>query len=242
MTQKDLSLMHILVVDDDTDTRAIVSGTLGVSGYTIREATNGSEAVQMCSEALPDLIILDVMMPVMDGNEACRKIREIPGGAIVPIIMLTARDSVKDKVSSLDGGADDYLTKPFHYEELQARVRAQLRVRELNLDLQRKNEELLAMQQKLIEQERQLVIGQLAGTAAHQLGQPLAAILLNCHLLKTLSPDDEKFTRAIESIRSDTKRMTQMIEELKQADPNATENYYDETQILKLRSDDSSKN
>ncbi len=240
MSEQDLASYHILVVDDDADTRSIVSGTLGVLGYTIREATDGAKALEMCSEALPDLIILDVMMPVMDGNEACQKIRKLNGGNLVPIIMLTARDSVKDKVSSLDGGADDYLTKPFHYEELQARVRAQLRVRDLNLDLQRKNEELQAMQQKLIEQERQLVVGQLAGTAAHQLGQPLAAILLNCHLLKTLSPDDEKHSRAIEAIRSDTKRMTEMIEELKQTDPNATEDYYDETQILKMKGKSSS--
>lgn len=149
--------------------------------------------------------------------------------------MLTARDSLKDKVSALEGGADDYVTKPFEYRELQARVRAQLRVRQLNLVLQRKNEELQIMQNKIVEQERQLAIGQLAGTAAHELGQPLSAILLNCHLLGKLSSSDEKFLKALENIKSDVKKMSLLIEQLKGADATSTSSYHKGTDILSLK-------
>lgn len=177
---------RVLIVDDDSDIRAVVAGAVGVMEFEPIEAESGEVALRICQESLPDLIVLDIMMPGMDGNEVCQQVRRLDGGELVPIIMLTARDSVQDKVHSLQGGADDYLTKPFDYKELQARIKALMRVRDLNLRLLEKNDELIRMQQTLVEQERQIVVAQLAGTAAHQLGQPLSAIMLNCHLLESL--------------------------------------------------------
>jgi signal transduction histidine kinase len=137
---------------------------------------------------------------------------------------------------ALEEGVDDYITKPFNYQELQARVKALLRMRDLNVALRQKNEELKLMQERLVAQERQLAVGQLAGTAAHQLGQPLSAILLNCYLLEQLPKDDAKFVGALTAIKSDAKRMADMIERLRAVNASEREEYYGDTEILKLES------
>ena len=148
--------------------------------------------------------------------------------------MLTARTDVKDKVFALEGGAEDYLTKPFHYQELQARINALLRVRDLNVQLKDKNDELTALQGKVVAQERQLAVHQLAGTAAHQLGQPLAAIMLNCHLIENLPPTDARHQKALMAVKSDAKRMGEMIERLKRTDAGKQGEYFGKDAILKV--------
>lgn len=135
----------------------------------------------------------------------------------------------------MQDGADDYLTKPFHYEELQARVKSQLRIRECSLRLQEKNDELLAMQEKLIQQERQLLVTEFAGTAAHSLGQPLSAIMLNCHLLETLPKEDKKYQQALLAVKNDSRRMAEMLEKLKAIDPEKKQEYYGKTEILDIK-------
>ena len=230
---------HILIVDDDADTRAIVSGTLSVLGVDTSQAASGKEALQHFeSNGLPDVVVLDVMMPDMTGFEVCKAFKEIPGAELVPVIMLTAKDSVKDIVLGLDGGAEDYLTKPFHYEELQARVRALLRVRELNLHLQQKNEELAAMQEKLVAKERQALVGELAGAAAHELGQPLAAILLNIHLMEKLASFEGQSEQALNAVKNDVKRMKSIVEDLQNADPDQVTEYAKGMKILTLPKSD----
>jgi len=114
----------ILVVDDEKPIVEILKLNLIKSGYRVMEAYDGEEAVKKASEMNPDLILLDVMMPKMDGFAVCKKIRETSS---VPIIMLTAREEEVDKVLGLELGADDYMTKPFSLRELMARVKANLR-------------------------------------------------------------------------------------------------------------------
>jgi two-component system KDP operon response regulator KdpE len=114
----------ILVVDDEKTLRDFVSRNLTVRGFQVDSAANGLEALALFNSELPDLIILDLMMPHMDGLETCRRIRQV---STVPIIVLSALDEDADKVTALDLGADDYLTKPFGVEELLARVGAMLR-------------------------------------------------------------------------------------------------------------------
>lgn len=225
----------ILIVDDDPGIRDIVEGAISMLGYSCLLAADGDEAIKIYDSEQPDLVILDVMMPRVSGNEVCKHIRLRTEGPLVPIIMLTAKDTVQDKVDAFEGGADDYVTKPFDYQELQARVKALLRVRVLNLDLRAKNEELAAMQEKLVENERQLVALQMAGTAAHQLGQPLSAILLNCHLLETFEGGSDKFNQALLSIKSDVNRMVELLEQLKKVDAASKEQYYNDTEIFKIK-------
>jgi two-component system, OmpR family, response regulator MprA len=114
----------ILVVDDDPKIRSVLERGLRFEGYDVQIAAGGQEAMQLARETPFDLVVLDLTMPRMDGLEVCRRLRR---GVNMPILMLTARDAVADRIVGLDTGADDYLTKPFDFEELLAHVRALLR-------------------------------------------------------------------------------------------------------------------
>jgi len=114
----------ILIVDDEPRYLRLMQANLVTEGYSVLEATNGQEAVDIVAEKHPDLVFLDIMMPILDGFSACERIREFSN---VPIIMVTARGNENDRVRGLDLGADDYIVKPFSATELLARARAVLR-------------------------------------------------------------------------------------------------------------------
>ena len=115
----------ILVVDDDAPIRRMLDRTLSAEGYAVETAADGGEALAAVERSTPDLVVLDVGLPGVDGLAVSRRLRA--KGLSVPVLLLTARDSVPDRVAGLDAGADDYLVKPFATEELLARVRALLR-------------------------------------------------------------------------------------------------------------------
>jgi two-component system, OmpR family, response regulator MprA len=117
--------MRLLVVDDDRALRDVLRRALTLAGYDVRLAENGSEALSEVSSSVPDAVVLDVGLPDLDGLEVCRLLRR--EGNRVPVLMLTARDAVSDRIDGLDAGADDYLVKPFDIDELKARLRALLR-------------------------------------------------------------------------------------------------------------------
>jgi two-component system response regulator MprA len=117
--------MRILVVDDDRAVRESLRRSLQFNGYQVELAGDGQHALNAVDLARPDAMVLDVMMPRLDGLEVCRRLRSV--GDDLPILVLTARDAVSDRVAGLDAGADDYLPKPFALEELLARLRALLR-------------------------------------------------------------------------------------------------------------------
>jgi two-component system response regulator MprA len=117
--------MRIMVVDDDRALREALRRVLTLGGYEVQCAADGEQAIELVVQAVPDAVVLDVGMPGIDGLEVCRRLRRL--GNRVPILMLTARDAVSDRIDGLDAGADDYLVKPFDVEELKARVRALLR-------------------------------------------------------------------------------------------------------------------
>jgi DNA-binding response OmpR family regulator len=121
----------VLVVDDDLQIQRMVTRNLQLEGYETLTASNGQEALDSIASQMPDIVLLDVMMPVMDGFTVCERVRSF---SAVPIIILTARGQEQDKVRGLDLGADDYLTKPFGIDELLARVRAVLRRSEYGAD------------------------------------------------------------------------------------------------------------
>ncbi len=117
--------MRILVGDDDPEILGLLRRGLAYEGYAVDAAANGTEALARAREKEPDLVILDVMMPGLDGIEVSKRLRE--ASSILPILMLTAKGTIADRVAGLDSGADDYLVKPFAFDELLARVRALLR-------------------------------------------------------------------------------------------------------------------
>ncbi|TYK45045.1 response regulator transcription factor [Actinomadura decatromicini] len=116
---------RILIVDDEPAVRESLARSLEFEGYRVDAAADGADALDRVERDRPDLVVLDVLMPRMDGLTACRRLRAL--GATMPVLMLTARDMVGDRVTGLDAGADDYLAKPFELDELLARVRALLR-------------------------------------------------------------------------------------------------------------------
>ncbi|MDO8213782.1 response regulator transcription factor [Conexibacter sp. CPCC 206217] len=120
-----MSLPTVLVVDDDAPVRRMLARTLSAEGFDVRSAADGGAALAAVEQSVPDVVVLDVAMPGMDGLAVARRLRG--KGLATPILLLTARDAVSDRVAGLDAGADDYLVKPFATEELSARLRALLR-------------------------------------------------------------------------------------------------------------------
>ena len=117
--------MDVIVVDDEYPLRAALRRALALEGYGVTEAASGEEAIELLRDRAWDAMILDVLMPGLSGLEVCERLRAV--GERIPILMLTARETVADRVRGLEAGADDYLVKPFALEELLARLKALLR-------------------------------------------------------------------------------------------------------------------
>ena len=133
---------RVLVVDDTPSNVKLLADVLGARGYAVLTATAGPAALELMEREPPDLVLLDVMMPGMSGYEVCRKIRENPATAMVPVVMVTALDPGQERVKGIEAGADDFLTKPIHQAELLARVRSLLRIKALHDQLTALNQSL----------------------------------------------------------------------------------------------------
>ena len=139
----------ILAVDDEEDNLAILKGRLTRRGYDVTTTNSGAGALAELEKASPDLVLLDIMMPGMDGYEACQKIKEVSKDEFLPIILLTAKDDKESKIKGLEIGADDYVTKPFDMDELNARIRGMLRIRKLQHELAAKDKEVKRLHTEL---------------------------------------------------------------------------------------------
>jgi two-component system cell cycle response regulator len=140
---------RILIVDDHEDNVEVIRARLETRGYHIESACDGEEALERVRRAPPDLILLDVMMPRIDGMEVVRRIKSDESLPFIPIIMQTALDTVQHKVEGLDAGADDYVTKPINFAELEARMKSMLRIKMLQDELTRANEQLARVNDEL---------------------------------------------------------------------------------------------
>ena len=140
---------RILIVDDHEDNVEVIRARLEAGGYQIESAADGEEALERVRQSPPDLILLDVMMPRIDGMEVARRIKADETLPFIPIIMQTALDTVQHKVEGLGAGADDYVTKPINFAELEARVKSMLRIKLLQDELARANERLARVNEEL---------------------------------------------------------------------------------------------
>ena len=169
--------LTVLVVEDDAELREILQAEFELEGLTALTATNGSEAVTAAREFKPDLILMDLMMPVMDGIEATKIVKDNEETKHIPIVMLTAAGNRENIVAGLEAGAIDYITKPFFMPELKARLRSVLQHKIMYDELKR-------IQDTLIKRERLQTIKELTEAFQGSINGPLTVILGRIHLLK----------------------------------------------------------
>jgi len=167
----------VLVVDDNLQNREVAEGHLVGAGYAAIQAESGERALALLAEQQPDLILLDVLMPGMDGFETCRRIRSLAQGGDVPVLFLTALGDLATHKAALDSGADDFLTKPINRTELLIRVRSLLRIRQLSEERKRNYEVIRSQRDALLEAQRQKE--ELTALIIHDLKNPLSSILTN---------------------------------------------------------------
>src|SRR5687767_410520 len=190
---------RILVVDDHQDNVELLRARLESWGYAVDTARDGQEALDSVAASAPDLILLDVMMPSVDGNEVARRIKQNPALPFIPIIMQTALDSTESKVEGLEAGADDYITKPIEFAELKARVRSMLRIKRLQEELEERERQLLEANEKLRHMSRtdgltgldnrRYLEQQLDMMYAHseRLNEPLSCVICDLDRFKTVN-------------------------------------------------------
>lgn len=164
----------LLVVDDTPDNIVILSSFLK-NTYRIKVATNGLKALELAAADVPDLILLDIMMPEMDGYEVCQRLKEIESLKDIPVIFLSSLNEAMDKVKAFQAGGVDYVTKPFQAEEVRARVETHLKIRQLQIELIKQNEALQESYEKLQALSEQK--DEFMRIASHDLKNPLTCIL-----------------------------------------------------------------
>ena len=196
-------MASVLVVDDGIDNLRLLSDLLGKHGYEVRAVTTGRQALQAVEHDPPDLILLDITMPEMNGYEVCRRLKATDRSKDVPVIFLTSLTDTADKVRAFDAGGVDYVTKPFQLDEVLARVKAHVTLRRAQADLADSYTRLRALEQLRDDLVRMVV---------HDMGSPLQALSINLLLLKGAVHDDSQ--DILQSASKVAEELSQMISDL----------------------------
>ncbi|MEY3868855.1 MAG: hypothetical protein RLZZ338_2746 [Cyanobacteriota bacterium] len=201
----------VLVVDDEPNNFDVVEFILFTEGYKLNYATSGAKALTFLETSQPDVILLDVMMPEMDGIEVCRQIKAHPLWRYIPVVMVTALNSKEDLARALNTGADDFISKPVSPVELRARVRSMLRIKQQHdaLESLLKDKEALLEKQAASLQLRQ----DMSDMVVHDLRNPLTVILMSCELLKRTNLEEKQFNK-VQKISQSANRLQSLIDSL----------------------------
>ena len=199
MNQETAPVASVLVVDDGVDNLRLLSDLLGEHGYEVRAVTTGRQALQAVEHDPPDLILLDITMPEMNGYEVCQRLKAKDRSKDVPVIFLTSLTETADKVRAFDAGGVDYVTKPFQFEEVLARVKTHVALRRAQADLADSYTRLRALEQLRDDLVRMVV---------HDMGSPLPALLINLLLLKgAVSEDNQEILQSASKLAEELSRM-----------------------------------
>ena len=207
----ELSEGRVLVVDDNADIITLTKRILERHNYDVLTANNGISALEIVRRELPDIVLLDVMMPELDGLEVCRRLKDDPETRKIMVLLITGRGSVDHRVEGLEAGADDYITKPFHLMELLARVRSALRIKRLTEEIEELNQRLLEAQKERLQAEKMATIGLLATGIAHEFNNIMSGMSgfaqlaksddsFKDHLVKVTLTQCERATRITNSL------------------------------------------
>lgn len=202
----------LLIVDDNPTNLELLLDTLKDSGFKVLVARDGPSTFQRLGHALPDLILLDVLMPGMNGFEVCRKLKENKETREIPVIFMTSLDDTGNKIKGFQAGAVDYVTKPFQQEEVLARVATHLSLRRLQQQLQQKNVELARANVEL--EERNQELDTFAQTVAHELKNPLGLVMGFAEIIAREAPLPDDLRRLLEVIAKSGRKMRIIINEL----------------------------
>jgi signal transduction histidine kinase len=213
---------HLLIIDDNPTNLSILFEYLTSYGFKVFVALDGETAIEQIEYTQPDLILLDVMMPGIDGFETCRRLKTIPITQDIPVIFLTALSDTVDKVTGFKIGAVDYITKPIQHEEVLSRIQTHLTIRNLQKKLQEKNKELArlnhnlesiveAKTKQLIHQEKTAIIGRLTQGIIHNLRTPLQTIFLYRDIAEAVSVEHSQ-----QSLSNFIKKMAQAAQQINQ--------------------------
>jgi len=212
---------HILVVEDESDSRFLFERLLTKNGYNVKSAENGEAALSYLDEFKPKVILADWTMPKINGIELCNIIKKKDEYKLIYFILLTGRTSLKDRVEGLDTGADDYLVKPIDNQELLARIRAGLRIHNLQNEL------------KNVEHDKAVV--ELATTIGHKINNPLASLKMSIESLKEeLDKKNESAQEDIFIVEESLKRIQEFVKALQNLKSAETTKYALDNKMLNI--------
>lgn len=197
----------ILIVDDQPINIKIIQRKIEKAGMEVIVASNGHECLERVDAQKPDIILLDIMMPEMDGIETCQRLKEKPETSDIPIIFITAKSAKEDVLEGLDTGAVDYITKPLELDETLARIRTQLRVQEMH-------RENIDLTDRLGEMRRTSTVGAITQGIAHNLNNLLGVVVGYIDLMKIGKNKPELIDRSIDSMESAIQRMVTIVSQL----------------------------
>lgn len=203
---------YILIVDDNPNNLRLLITLLSEQGYETRPANNGARALNTVQKQKPDLILLDINMPEMDGYEVCRQLKAMPETADIPVLFISANDELHDKVKGFDVGGVDYISKPFEPQELFARVRTHLQLKQAQDQLKALNHQLQASNRFF--QHLGQVKDEFLGMVSHDLKNPLSSILLFSRYMESRTLSEDKAREMGRLITKAGKRMFRLIEDL----------------------------